>query len=234
MKEAEVLRRRRDDGQEPAQHHRLGDGPDPAHQRQRHRSRLVHPAACAGQRRRLGRRHQHLPRPRQRAGRDRRRPEPGFAARLLRSSAAGSWKHWSHGVGRRLRVDRRSSLLSPAYDGEAGHHGVALDRRRAREERPDRPGPEPAGGGVLGACAEQPDARQGNGRGDEEARSAGGGRSLSVGYRGDGGDGAQGRRLSAAGGDAAGMRRVRRRRPTARSSGAKKSSSRCSNRAPTT
>ena len=30
------------------------------------------------------RRRQHLPRPRQRAGRDRRRPEPRFAARLLR------------------------------------------------------------------------------------------------------------------------------------------------------
>ena len=40
--------------------------------------------ARARQRRRVGRRLQHLPRPRQRAGRDRPRPEPGLAAGLLR------------------------------------------------------------------------------------------------------------------------------------------------------
>ena len=80
-------RRRREDGEEQAQHHRLGDGPDPAHQRQRDRARVLHPAARARQRRRLRRRHQHLPRPRQRAGRDRRRPQPRFAAGLLRHRA---------------------------------------------------------------------------------------------------------------------------------------------------
>jgi len=41
--------------------------------------------AGARQRRQVRRRHQHLPRPRQRAGRHRRRPEPRLAARLLRS-----------------------------------------------------------------------------------------------------------------------------------------------------
>ena len=75
---------RQDDGREPAEHHRLVHGPDPAHDRQRRRPRLVHPAARARQRRRQRRRRQHLPRPRQRAGRDRRRPEPRFAAGLLR------------------------------------------------------------------------------------------------------------------------------------------------------
>ena len=82
--EATVLQGREDDGREPAEHDRLVHGPDPAHDRQRDRARLVHPAARARQRRRQRRRHQHLPRPRQRAGRDRRRPEPRFAARLLR------------------------------------------------------------------------------------------------------------------------------------------------------
>ena len=40
---------------------------------QRHRARVLHRAARAGQHRRLGRRRQHLPWPRQRAGRDRHR-----------------------------------------------------------------------------------------------------------------------------------------------------------------
>ena len=65
-------------------HARLVHGPDAAHDRQRDGARLVHRAARARQHRRVRRRRQHLPRPRQRAGRDRRRPEPRFAARLLR------------------------------------------------------------------------------------------------------------------------------------------------------
>ncbi len=69
-----------------------------------------------------------------------------------------------------------------------------------------RPGSEPACGGLLGPRAEQPEPRQGNDRGDEEARSAGRDRSVSVRDRGDGGDGAAGRRLPAAGGDAARVR----------------------------
>ncbi len=78
------LQGRRDDGEEPAVDHRVVHGPDAAHDRQRDGPRFVHPAAGAGQHRQVRRRCQHLPRPRQRAGRDRRRSEPGFAARLLR------------------------------------------------------------------------------------------------------------------------------------------------------
>ena len=187
---------RRDDGEEPAVDGRLVHGTDAAHDRQRDRSRVLHPPARARQRRRLGRRHQHLPRSRQRAGRDRRRPESRFAAGLLRArdrivEALGG------GVGRRLRVPQEAVRVA-GDDGEVGDDGVALDRRHPREERADRPGLEPARDGVLGTRAEQPDARQGDGRGDEEARPAGRHRSVSVGHRRDGGDGAQGRRLPAA------------------------------------
>ena len=83
------------------------------------------------------RRHQHLTRPRQRAGRHRRRTQPGFAAGVLRP-ATGSWKHGQR-CGRRLRVDQ--AIRVAGDDGEVGHDRVALDRRRAREERPHRPGP---------------------------------------------------------------------------------------------
>src|SRR5207248_3079773 len=75
---------------------------------------------------------------------------------------------------------------------------LALDRPRAGDARADRPGQQPARGRLLGARAEQPDAWQGNDRGDEKARHAGRHRSVSVGDGGDGGDGAQGRRLPAA------------------------------------
>jgi formate dehydrogenase major subunit len=71
-----------------AGHHRLVHGPDPAHHRQRHGACVLHLAAGAGQRGQERRRHQHLPWPRQRAGRHRRGPEPRLAARLLRP---GRW-----------------------------------------------------------------------------------------------------------------------------------------------
>ncbi len=54
---------RRDDGEEPSVDGRLVHGPDAAHDRQRDRPRVVHPAARTRQRRRVGRWHQHLPRP---------------------------------------------------------------------------------------------------------------------------------------------------------------------------
>ena len=53
------------------------------------------------------RRRQHLPRPRQRAGRDRRRPEPRFAARLLRPRRR-LVEALRQGLGRRLRVDQEA------------------------------------------------------------------------------------------------------------------------------
>ena len=95
------------------------------------------------------------------------------------------------------------SAVPAGHDVQARHHGFALDRRGAREEREHRPGPEPARGGLLGPRAQLAEPRHGDGRGDEEARPAGGDRPLSVGDRGDVRDGAQGRRLPAAGGDAA-------------------------------
>ena len=92
--EAQMYQGRRDVREEPAVDDRLVHGPDAAHDRQRDGARVVHPAVGARQHRHVGRRREHLPRPRQRAGRDRRRPEPGFAARLLRL-AAGSWRHFA-------------------------------------------------------------------------------------------------------------------------------------------
>ena len=107
----------------------------------------------------------------------------GLADRLLEALRDG--------VGRRLRVDQEA-VRAPGMMEKPGHDGVALDRRRDGEERADRPGHQPARDGVLGPCAEQPDARQGDERGDEEARHAGGDRSVSVRDGGDGGDGAAG------------------------------------------
>jgi formate dehydrogenase major subunit len=89
--------------------------------------------------------------------------------------AAGSWKHFAAVWG----VDYewiKKQFVSQAMMEKPGITGVALDRCRAREEREPGPGSESAGGRLLGPRAEQPEPRQGNGRGDEEARPAGGGR----------------------------------------------------------
>ena len=154
----------------------------------------------------VGRRHEHLPRPRQRAGRDRYRPEPRFAARLLRRRD-GLVEALRGGLGRRLRM-AEGAVRHPDDDGKTGHHGLALDRRGAREKRAHRSGLEPARRRLLGPCAEQPEPRQGNAGGDEEARSSRRRRSVSVGDCGDGGARAQGRRVSAARRDAARVRRL--------------------------
>ena len=55
----------------------------------------------------------------------------GIADRLVEA--------FRRGLGRRLRVDQEAVRVA-GDDGKAGHDGVALDRRRAREERADRPG----------------------------------------------------------------------------------------------
>ena len=190
---------RRDARQEQAVDARVVHGPDAAHDRQRDGPCVLHPAAGARQRRRLRRRHEHLPRPRQRAGRDRRRPEPRLAARLLRPRDR-LVEVLGGRLGRRLRVDQEA--VRRRHDGKAGDDAVPVDRRRHVSERRDRPGPQPARDGVLGPRAEQPDARQGHGRGDEEARPDGRHRPVSVRDRGDVRDGAQGRRVPAAGRDA--------------------------------
>ena len=122
------------------------------------RARVEHPDARARQRRALGRRLQHLPRPRQRAGRDRRRPEPRHAAGLLPGRGARLVGALGAGLERRPRLAEEAVRLR-GDDGQARHDGVALDRRRAREERRHRPGPEPAHDLLLGPRAELADAR---------------------------------------------------------------------------
>ena len=57
-----------------AGHHHLVHGRDPAHGRHRQRARLLHRLPRHRQRRLAGHGRQHLPRPHQRAGRDRSRP----------------------------------------------------------------------------------------------------------------------------------------------------------------
>jgi formate dehydrogenase major subunit len=52
--------------------------------------------------------------------------------------AAGSWKHWSRVWG--VDYEWIKKQYAAGHDGEARHDGLALDRRRAREERADRPG----------------------------------------------------------------------------------------------
>ena len=114
--------------------------------------------------------------------------------------ATGSWKHWASVWG----VDYE--WIKKQYaEGMMEKPGMTVSRwidGVMEKNDADRPGPEPARDGVLGPCAEQPDARQGHGRGDEEARPDGRHRPVSVGHRGDVRDGAQGRRVPAAGGDA--------------------------------
>jgi formate dehydrogenase major subunit len=99
--------------------------------------------------------------------------------------AEGSWKHFAN-LGRRLRLDQ-GPLRIARDDDQARHHGVALDRRRAREERADRPGLEPARRLLLGPCAQLADPRPRDEAGHGQAGPAGGGRPVPVGHRGHGG-----------------------------------------------
>ena len=98
---------RRDDGEEPSVDGRLVHGSDAAHDGQRVRPRVVHRAARAGEHRRVGRRREHLPRARQRAGRDRRRPQPRFAAGLLRADPRRV-EALGGRLGHRLRLDQEA------------------------------------------------------------------------------------------------------------------------------
>jgi formate dehydrogenase major subunit len=90
--------------------------------------------------------------------------------------AEGAWKHFAKSGAWTSSGSRSSS--PPGDDDQIRHHGVALDRRRAREERADRPGQQPARRVLLGPCAELADARPGDEEGDGQARPAGRGRSL--------------------------------------------------------
>ena len=153
-----VLQGRRDDGREPAVHARLVHGPDAAHDRQRDRARLVHRAARARQRRRVA-----AAAPTSSAATTTCRARPTSARTPIRCPATtaspkapGSTSPRS---GASTTSGSRSSFALAGDDGQARHDGVALDRRRAREERADRPGPQPARPVLLGPCAELADAR---------------------------------------------------------------------------
>ena len=56
--------------------------------------------------------------------------------------AEGAWKHFAKVWG--VDYDWIKQQYAPGHDGKAGHDGVALVRRRAREERADRPAEQPA------------------------------------------------------------------------------------------
>ena len=86
----------------------LVHGRDPAHGRHRQRARVLHRAAGDRQCRQVRHRRQHLPRPHQRAGRDRPRPRYRDAAALLRPGR------------------RRVEALVPRLGGRLRLDGVAL------------------------------------------------------------------------------------------------------------
>ena len=96
---------RQDHGGKPAQHDRLVHGGHPAPHGHPERAALLHPAARPGECRRVGRRRQHLPRPRQRPGGDRRGPQLPHPLVLLRPGR-GLLEALVQGLGGGLRVDQ--------------------------------------------------------------------------------------------------------------------------------
>ena len=153
--------------------------------------------------------------------------------------AEGAFKHFAAVWG--VDFEWIKKQYAPGHDDQARPDHLALVRCRAREERRDRPGNQPARHVLLGPCAELADPRAGLEAGDGQARPAGRGRSLPVGHGGDGGDARQvrgpepeARRLPAAGLHAVRDQRFGAPPRTARCSGARGSSTRCTNRAATT
>ena len=191
------LQGRRDDGEEPAVDGRLVHGPDAAHDRQRDRPRVVHPAARARQRRRL-----RAAAPTSSAATTTCRARPTSARTRTRCPATTASRRARGSTTRRSGASTTSGSRSSTPTGMMEKPGMTVSRWidgvLEKNDLIDQ-GPNLRAHGVLGPRAEQPDARQGDGRGDEEARPAGRHRPVSVGDRGDGGDGAQGRRLPAAG-----------------------------------
>ena len=202
-------------------------GPDAAHHRQRDGARVVHPATGARQHRRVRWRRQHLPRPRQRAGATDVGPNPDSLPGYY-GLATGSWKHWAAVWGVdyewKKQYAPKAMMESPAppvsrwIDAVLGSENDVVDQdQRARD-------------GVLGPCAQQPDARPGN---EVEAMKK---LDLMVvidpypsATAGDGGDAASPGRPAVYLLPACTQFEppVPARRPTARSSGARRSSSRC-------
>ncbi len=105
--------RRAHAGREPARHADLVHGPDAVDDRQQQDTRRLDPAACARQHRQGGWRRQHLPRPRQRAGRDRSWRHGGFAAGLLRAGR-GRLEALGARLGRGLQVPAGAVRLAGA------------------------------------------------------------------------------------------------------------------------
>ena len=156
----------------------LGDGADPAHGRHRQRARQLHPAARDRQRRRLRQRRQHLPRPLQRAGRDRSRPRYRDAAALLRPRR-GRLEALVPGLGGRLRLDARRASTPSSSDGDVRHSVDALVRRDPAAEGSGRAEGQSQGDGGVRARRQHRHPHAGGGQGHREARSAGGRRPAS-------------------------------------------------------
>ena len=115
----------------------LVHGPDPAHGRHRQRARELHPAARDRQCRRARHRRQHLPRPRQRAGRDRRRPRYRRRCRSTTASpkapgsiGAASGRSTTTGCSRASTT--RRSWKRPAFRSRAGSTRRCCRRIRSR------------------------------------------------------------------------------------------------------
>ena len=216
----------------------LVHGRHPAQRRHRQRPGLLQSVAGDRQCRRLRRRRQHLPRPLQRAGRDRYRPRYHDTAALLRSGrrrveALGA------GLGGRLRLSavafrrsagegRPSSPHPQAEHGTAGHPVDPVVRCDAGQSRRCRSARQPEGHDHHGARRKYRAAHDRYGEGPRKARIARGRRSASDDIR---------RRSRSARMAPICCRpapssrpRARARRRTVRCSGASRSSSRSSSR----
>jgi hypothetical protein len=167
---------------------------------------------------------------------------PTSAPTPIRCPATTAWPKargstYAKRLGCRFRVDQEA--VRAGHDDQARHHGVALDRRRAGEERADRPGLQPARCVLLGPRAQLADPRLEMKR-PWTSSTCWSWWTRSVGHRGHGGHAGQARGpepqprgLPAAGGtqfETSGSCTA----STARSSGARRSSSRCGKAAPTT
>ena len=233
--------RSRRPGREPARHDRLVHGPDAAHDRQRDSARVVHrcssrsatsasPAAARTSS----------------AATTTCRARPTSAPTPIRCRATTASPRalgsTSPRSGASTSSGSRQAVARPGMMIQARHDGVALDRRRAREERPDRPGPRTCAACSSGAT------RRTRKRAALEMKTAMDKLDLLVVVdpypsataamaampsRPRHAEPEPGR-LPAAGCDAVRDLGVRSPRRTARSSGARRSSSPCSSRAATT
>ena len=176
-------RRRRDDGEEPAEHDHLGDGPDPAHQRQRDRPRVLHPATRARQRRGSGggtniyRGHDNV----QGATDIGPNPDslPGYYGAVARLVEALGQR-----LGRRLEWLKKQFASQTMMEKPGITVSRWIDAVLEKNEASTRT--RTCGRSSTGATRRTARTRQGNARGDEEARPSRRRRPVSVRDRGDG------------------------------------------------